>query len=60
MNSETLDTDYKARTSISLSPEVLAKGQERAREVRRSFSNYIEVLIEADARQPEAKIPIWV
>ena len=38
----------KQRTTISLSPDLLAKGEKRAIEARRNFSNYIEVLIEAD------------
>jgi hypothetical protein len=38
----------KKRTTISLSAELLAKGEKRARAARRNFSNYVEVLIEAD------------
>jgi hypothetical protein len=44
----------KKRTTISLSADLLAKGEERAREARRNFSNYIEVLIEADIGEKAA------
>lgn len=50
----------KKRTTISLSPDLLQKGEKRAREVRRNFSNYLEVLIEADLASGlngEIKIP---
>lgn len=38
----------KKRTTVSIAPELLRKGEERAREARRNFSNYIEILIERD------------
>jgi hypothetical protein len=48
----------KKRTTISLSSDLLAKGQERARETRRNFSNYIEVLIAADPDiKQKSKLP---
>ena len=53
----------KKRTTISLSPDLLEKGEVRAREARRNFSNYIEVLIEADlanALNGEIKMPATV
>ena len=48
MKTRTRPTRDKKRTTISLSSDLLAKGEERAREARRSFSNYIEILIAAD------------
>lgn len=40
--------ETKKRTTVSLAPDLLRKGEERAREARRNFSNYIEILIERD------------
>lgn len=37
-------------TSISLPPHILAMGEKRAREENRSFSNYVSMLIDKDAR----------
>jgi hypothetical protein len=48
MKTRTKRVRDKKRTTISLSADLLAKGEERARDARRNFSNYIEVLIEAD------------
>ena len=56
MKTRTRRVPDKKRTTISLSADLLAKGKERARETRRNFSNYMEILIEADARQPEVKV----
>lgn len=48
MKKRTKRLETKKRTTISIAPELLRKGEERARDARRNFSNYIEVLIEAD------------
>lgn len=48
MKKRTKRINGKKRTTISLASELLRKGEQRAREARRNFSNYIEVLIEAD------------
>jgi hypothetical protein len=56
MKTRTRRPHDKKRTTISLSADLLAKGEERAREVRRNFSNYIEVLIEADQGNSGAKL----
>lgn len=46
------------RTTISLPGELLERGTERAREENRSFSSYVQSLIDADAKkshQPQEK-----
>jgi hypothetical protein len=50
-------TGGKKRTTISISTDLLKKGEKRARHVRRNFSNYIETLIEADITLSGEKIP---
>lgn len=46
------------RTTITLPPELLEQGRERAKETRRSFPKYLQVLIEQDlergAEMPES------
>lgn len=48
MRKRTRQVLKKKRTTISISPDLLHKGELKAREARRNFSNYVEVLIEAD------------
>jgi hypothetical protein len=38
----------KKRITISLEPDLLRKGGQRAQKARRNFSNYVEVLIASD------------
>jgi hypothetical protein len=62
MKTRTSSACDKKRTTISLSSDLLAQGEQRAREARRSFSNYIEVLIAADEKierdlKQKAKLP---
>ena len=58
MKTRTKRTEVKKRTTISLDAALLRKGEARARDARRNFSNYVEVLIEADLSQsPAAEVP---
>lgn len=41
------------RTTITLPDEILRKGKERAKNTRRSFPKYVQVLIEQDLSRKE-------